>query len=270
MQTTVSPGTFSALAILLAALLVASNAGATLIDDEDANDTCCSSSLIQMTRPSGDGVPPFADTGRLVLRGADAPCEDSSSNGDVDYVGIGNLKRGDVITVSTTPQRPKPDACPDDEELGPCNGALDVPDTIVALFNDDGLNILDVCYGLDPVDPADPAPFLCDVYSDDAENNFAGWNGGGSLIRYRIQVNGDYYVGVTGYDDEFFEGCHPDPDLELDPIFGPDTTTGVYGLSISVYPKLPPRGGCGLGVELGVLMPLLLRARGLRRRRPRR
>ena len=96
---------------LLAALmlLLAAPAGAVLTDDEPTNNTIAGAAgvplQIQIVTP--DIV---AETGMLSL----VP-------NDIDYLGIEGLFIGDIVTVSTTPL---------------VDVDFEVPDTIVALFDD--------------------------------------------------------------------------------------------------------------------------------------
>ncbi|MBW2715786.1 MAG: hypothetical protein JRD03_06900, partial [Deltaproteobacteria bacterium] len=95
---------------------------------------------------------------------------------DVDYVGIGNLVPGDIVTVSTTPL---------DDEM------FETPDTFIGLFtagesrkceNDDSINN-------ELTNPASA--------------------GLGSLCRFVIDSPGTWYVGVTGGSDSPpFVGIH--------------------------------------------------------------
>jgi len=91
-------------AILWFLLLLATPAGATLIDVEPANDSI-STAPIQLA----PAVSVTIDAGEFVLVA-----------GDIDFVGISNLVAGDIVTVTTTPL--------DDADL-------EVPDTIVGLFD---------------------------------------------------------------------------------------------------------------------------------------
>jgi hypothetical protein len=284
MRIPISRLAISVLAVLLVSVLASTNAGAVLEDDEDVNDTCCSDpDLIKISR-MGIATTGLSDTGRFVLTGDPAgPCDEElgSGAGDIDYVGIGGLQKGDVITVATTPLKKLPNECPGNV-LGPCTGALEVPDTIIQLFDSNNQPVFTTHYDEEICSLDDAADGLCiegepwpdpgtsEVYSDDSPNNFLGRHKTGSFFRYLIQDNGNYYVAVTGFDDSEFTGCHPDADEELDPYFGPDSTTGPYALTITISPKVGGGGGgggCGLGAELAVLMPLLLQARKIRRRR---
>ena len=96
--------------------------------------------------------------------------------GDIDYVGIGNLAPGDIVTVSTTPL--------DDERF-------ETPDTFIGLFTAGGSR---------------------ECESDDSINNELtnpASAGLGSVCRFVIDSPGTWYVGVTGgSDDPRFEGNH--------------------------------------------------------------
>jgi hypothetical protein len=94
--------------------------------------------------------------------------------GDIDYLGIGNLTIGDIVTVSTTPL---------------ADGLLKDPDTIVGLFTSGETKR---CEG------------------DDSLNNELGVSTGGhgSLCRFTINSAGTWYVGVTGFSTKPFNGSH--------------------------------------------------------------
>jgi hypothetical protein len=94
--------------LLLALLLLAAPAGATLTDDE-VNNNAIGVAAIQIVP---GGMPVVAEAGTLSLVA-----------GDIDYVGIQGLVAGDIITVSTTPL--------DDIDF-------EDPDTIVGVFDDQG------------------------------------------------------------------------------------------------------------------------------------
>lgn len=109
--------------------------------------------------------------------------------GDIDYLGISGLVAGDIVTITTTPLE---------------DAAFETPDTIIGLFDDVGSE---------------------ECESDDAFNNeldpFP--TGYGGLCRFVISSAGDYYVGVTGYTSNPFDGQH--------------TVTGTYQLSVTVIPE---------------------------------
>ncbi len=94
---------------------------------------------------------------------------------DIDYVGIGNLAVGDIVTVSTTPLV---------DEL------FQQPDTFIGLFTSGESR-------------------KCE--NDDVNNNEL-WNppstGLGSLCRFVIDSAGTWFVGVTGASDPPFESPH--------------------------------------------------------------
>jgi hypothetical protein len=95
--------------------------------------------------------------------------------GDLDYLGIGGLVAGDIVNLLTTPLGDPP--------------AFEVPDTIVGLFSDSG---------------------AMECAGDDAFNNDLDQfpTGFGSLCRYEIPEDGDYFVGVTGFSAAPFDGAH--------------------------------------------------------------
>ena len=152
----------------LTGLMLAAPAGAVITDVEPANDTVATAP-IQLVKTGTVTI----DGGELVL---DA--------GDIDFVGIGSLWMGDIVTVTTTPL--------DDDDL-------EVPDTIVGLFDSSA---------------TDPE-YMILCRNDDAPNNDLitgpqqspiGW---GSLCRFGITVPGDYYVGVAGFRPTNPIACDP-------------------------------------------------------------
>ncbi len=147
-------------AALFFALVAAPPAASALTDDEPSNDAIGSAGIqILPTAAVTTGAGVF----RLVFN-------------DVDYVGIGNLAPGDIVTVSTTPL--------DDVKF-------EIPDTFVGLFTSDG-------------------SIKCE--NDDSINNelvSPASAGLGSLCRFVIDSSGTWYVGVTGSsDDPPFGGSH--------------------------------------------------------------
>jgi len=126
--------------------------------------------------------------------------------GDLDYLGIGGLLAGDIVNLLTTPLGDPPD--------------FEIPDTIVGLFSDAG---------------------AMECAGDDAFNNDLDQfpTGFGSLCRYEIPSDGDYFVGVTGFSAAPFDGAHFEE--------------GKYSLTVNVT-RLP---------EPGVLLQLASGALGL-------
>jgi hypothetical protein len=147
----------SSLLSALTLVLLAAPVGATLTDDEPGNDS-------RLTGPIQISAAPLAvDAGTLLL-----------TPGDADYVGIGGLIAGDIVTVSTTPLN---------------DIDFEVPDTIIGLFDDTG---------------------AMECLNDDAFNNDLDVfpMGYGSLCRFEIAAAGDYRVGVTGFSGVPFDGTH--------------------------------------------------------------
>jgi len=95
--------------------------------------------------------------------------------GDLDFIGVGDLVDGDVVTVTTTPMVDAPD--------------FEIPDTVVGLFNSTGTEL---CIG-------------DDAANNDLDNFPTGF---GSLCRLEISADGDYFVGVTGFSPIPFDGAH--------------------------------------------------------------
>jgi hypothetical protein len=146
---------------MLMLVAIASPARALLTDQEPSNNSIATAA-IQMT---GD-VTISSDAGVFTFR---------VGGGDTDYLGIGGLVAGNVVTASTTPLVDPPD--------------FESPDTIVGLFDSN-------------------ETMLC-VYDDAFNNELDEFPMGyGSLCRLKIPVDGDYFVGVTGLSADPFDGAH--------------------------------------------------------------
>jgi hypothetical protein len=130
----------------------------------------------------------------------------SAGGGDLDYLGIGGLLAGDVVNLSTTPLGDPP--------------AFETPDTIAGLFSDNGAT---ECVG-------------DDAFNNDLDQFPTGF---GSLCRYEIPSDGDYFVGITGFSAVPFDGAHFEE--------------GKYSLTVNVT-RIP---------EPGVLLQLVSGALGL-------
>jgi len=130
---------------------------------------------------------------------------------DIDYVGIGNLAVGDIVTVSTTPL----------DDVG-----FETPDTFIGLFTSGGSR-------------------KCE--NDDVLNNEL-WNppstGLGSLCRFVIDSAGTWFVGVTGASDAPFEGSHFEfGNYELHVTINalvPPSPTGTPSATPSATPSVTP------------------------------
>ena len=146
---------------MLTLVAIASPARALLTDQEPSNDSM-STAAIQMNA----NVIIESDTGFFIF---------TVGGGDIDYLGIGGLIAGDVVTVSTTPLVDPPD--------------LEHPDTIVGLFNSTGTEL---CIG-------------DDAYNNDLDSFPIGF---GSLCRLEIPADGDYFAGATGFSAVPFDGAH--------------------------------------------------------------
>ena len=145
-------------AVLMLILVTARPAGSVLTDDEPTNDSM-GTAAIQIV-PTATVT---TDGGKLTL-----------VFGDIDYLGIGNLNPGDIVTVSTTPL--------DDATFSD-------PDTIIGLFNS---GTTKKCEG-----------------DDSINNELSNPPGGlGSLCRFGIDSAGTWYVGVTGFSAVPFDGDH--------------------------------------------------------------
>ena len=132
--------------------------------------------------------------------------------GDLDYLGIGGLFAGDIVNLLTTPLGDPP--------------AFEIPDTIVGLFSEAG---------------------AMECAGDDAFNNDLDQfpTGFGSLCRFEIPRDGNYFVGVTGFSADPFDGAHFEE--------------GKYSLTVNVT-RLPEPGVL-LQLASGALGLAVLRAR---------
>lgn len=143
---------------VLLIVFLASPAGALLLDQEDANDGRLSTPTTLSISQGGIRF----DAGILALE-----------PGDVDWIALGSLAAGDVVTATTTPL--------DD-------AVFEDPDTILGLFDADGSMV---------------------AFSDDASNGEFTFDGLGSLIRHLVEDPGDYWLAVSGFgDDVAFDGSH--------------------------------------------------------------
>ncbi len=147
--------------LVLALVVSTAPAAAQLLDEEPSNDSI-STATIQLTPSAAVNV----GIGRFTLE---------AGAGDIDFIGVGGLFAGDVVTVSTTPLTDSPH--------------FESPDTIAGVFDSDGTEL---CLG------------------DDAFNNDLDVlpRGFGSLCRFELPADGDYFVGVTGWSSVPFDGSH--------------------------------------------------------------
>jgi hypothetical protein len=152
------------LAVSMAVLVAARPAGAVLTDDEPSNDTI-GAAAVQIV----PNAVVTTDGGAFTL-----------VFDDIDYVGIGNLIVGDIVTVSTTPFDPNL-----------VGDRFEDPDTFIALFTSGG-------------------SAKCE--NDDTNTNNELGNpattGLGSLCRFVIDSAGTWYMGVTGFGNPNFNGTH--------------------------------------------------------------
>ena len=146
---------------VLTLFVIASPAAALLTDQEPSNNSM-STATIQLVPSAGLSV----DAGEFSF---------FVGGGDTDFIGIGDLIAGDIVTISTTPMVDAPD--------------FEHPDTIVGLFNSTGTEL---CIG-------------DDAANNDLDNFPMGF---GSLCRLEISADGDYFVGVTGFSIIPFDGAH--------------------------------------------------------------
>jgi len=150
----------SSLPLALLMVLAAVRPAASVLTDNEPSNNAIGTAGIQMVPTAAV----TADGGELRL-----------VYNDIDYLGIGNLRVGDIVTISTTPL--------DDVKL-------EDPDTLIGLFTSGGSR-------------------KCE--SEDSLNNEIGSPasaGFGSLCRYVIDSAGTWYVGVTGSGDPPFDGNH--------------------------------------------------------------
>lgn len=144
--------------------VIASPAAAVLSDQEPTNNSIGNAG-IQISIPPGENVV-VVDAGILTF---------SVGGGDLDYLGIGGLRAGDVVNLSTTPLGDPP--------------VFEIPDTIVGLFTGKGSS---ECVG-------------DDAFNNDLDQFPTGF---GSLCRFEIPADGDYFIGITGFSAVPFDGAH--------------------------------------------------------------
>jgi hypothetical protein len=135
-----------------------------------------------------------ANTVNLGSAVADAGVLSLGSGTDVDFLAI-DLAANDYLTVATTPLIP----------------TFQTPDTYMGLFNAAG-DLL--------------------VYDDDSGNDGAG--NLGSMIQYQAVTAGTYYIAVTGYSDDDFDGFD---DNNIGVGHG---QVGSYIMTLSVIPVPEP------------------------------
>ena len=143
------------------------------------------------------------DLGLLPLTAAVSVAELSEEGGDVDFYKV-NLRMGDVLSALVAPVGDLPDS-------------FDVPDTLLGLFDADGVLLAesdDLAFGEGELPAADSL---------------------GSAIRASIPADGVYYLGVTSTFDEDYDGLDDGSD---DPHDG----VGRYALLVSRVPE-PATGG---------------------------
>jgi len=146
------------IAVMMLVWVAPRPAAAVLTDDEPSNDAI------------GTAAVQIVSTASVTMDGG----EFTLIFGDTDYLGIGSLAVGDIVTVSTTPL---------DDVL------FKDPDTMIGLFTSGGSR---ACEG-----------------DDSINNELANPPGGrGSLCRFVIDSAGTWYVGVTGFSDPPFNGNH--------------------------------------------------------------
>ncbi|MDH3214211.1 MAG: PEP-CTERM sorting domain-containing protein [Myxococcales bacterium] len=93
--------------------------------------------------------------------------------GDVDWISLGSLSVGDVVTAVTTPLE---------------DAIFEDPDTILGVFDSSGALV---------------------AFSDDSFNEENNFDGLGSLVRYLVTSADGYWVAVSGFgDDVNFDGSH--------------------------------------------------------------
>jgi hypothetical protein len=148
---------FSALTLFV----IASPAVALLTDQEPSNNSMSTATIQFTPRTNLD-----SDAGTFTF---------FVGGGDHDFIGIGGLLAGDVVTVLSTPMVDAPN--------------FEMPDTIVGLFNSTG-NVL--CIG-------------DDSFNNDLDDIPMGLGG---LCRLEIPSDGEYFAGVTGFSAVPFDGAH--------------------------------------------------------------
>jgi hypothetical protein len=154
-------------------LVLAAPAGAVLTDGP------CNDALVVASGPCAPGAPiQMVKTGLVTTDAGELELV----AGDIDFVGIGVLSAGDIVTVTTTPLDDPPDFEVPDTMLGVFDSTTDPGGDILCLGDDEANNDLLSCPGEDCV-------------------------GSGSLCRFTIPAPGNYWVGVAGYRETKPGGC---------------------------------------------------------------
>jgi hypothetical protein len=175
------------LPLILLLALWAAPAGAlhtVLTDNEPCNDAIAPSAPC----PSGAPIQMTSVGAGLTIGVGDGFVLDFRNS---DFFGIDGLVQGDILVVSTTPLQDPP--------------FLEDPDTVVGLFDSA------------TIDPSDEDQRLC-IGDDTFNSDLPPLSGFGSLCRFKIETDGTYFVGITGFDaDEIlFDDNHSERDTVCD------------------------------------------------------
>ncbi|HUS39077.1 MAG TPA: PEP-CTERM sorting domain-containing protein [Pirellulales bacterium] len=186
--------------LLTAATLRPSIPGGDFGDTEPNNDTSAAADLVLLNA-----------TGAAV-----SVVQLEGPGGDVDFFALPGLKAGQVLSAMTAPV---------DDAADPFNGTFDVPNTVLGLFDGNGLLLSNDDAG----DVGSGNALLFGLGSDEPLGQILG-----SALRAVIPQDGNYFLAVSGFDDLDFDGL----------VAGnnPHGEIGNYALLVSVFGD-PGNGG---------------------------
>ncbi len=175
-----------------------------------------------------------ADLVTLNATGAAVSVADLVASGmDVDFFRLNNLTAGQVLSAMTAPL----------EDAIPFNGDLETPDTVLGLFDSNGLLLTNDDAG---GSSEGTIPSTANLASDSPF--LAGGDITGSALRAVIPNDGNYFLAVSGADDLDFDG--------LSDILNPNNPHGQigrYALLVSVFGEPDGGGGKGAAPEPGTI-----------------
>lgn len=154
------------------------------------------------TRSGADPIAVSTGTAAIAVN------ELTASGTDVDFFEV-RLQAGQIFTAMTAP-------------LDGLSANFDSPDTLMGIFDSSGTKLFDDD-DAGNTNEADDNPAMFDLDSDNPSDDDVF----GSALHFFVPADGIYYLGVTGFDDEDFDGLE-------DGTTNPHGFTGNYALMVSV------------------------------------